>query len=489
MYVDPGINTSASNLKWVLPYCKPDLPRVAGALLLFIANNTMALTIPILSGVIVDRVIVGGHTDELPRLCGLMILMTIIRVGARYGYQMWMERFGQNSVYRLVSDEYEKLHELDFTYFNHTRTGDIMSRLTSDTDAIRHCLSWVSYQIADCVVMFIGALCVMFAIDWRLALALACVTPFILCSRAACPRTPTRCSSPSATRWPPSTPWSRRTSRGNRVVKAFVREPYETEKFDEHNDDYMQRNMALAYNSRKYMPWLDGLGFSLQLITLGLGGFLVIKGYMTLGNLVSFNSFLWMIDGPVRASGWLINDWQRFNASCIKIRKLLTEQPRIVEKPDAAEAVKQAVTIVEQVKRDDEATGATGAPRASGTSGAQQSAERKSCPLRIKGDIRFAHVSFAFPDDPETPDPQRPRLHRACRLQTRHPRRDRCRQVHARQPHLPLLRPNRGPCAHRRHRRTRLAAGHLALAGVHRGAGHLPVLRHHRWQYRLWCQR
>ena len=78
MYVDPGINTSASNLKWVLPYCKPDLPRVVGALLLFIANNTMALTIPILSGIIVDRVIVGGHADELPRLCGLMILMTIM---------------------------------------------------------------------------------------------------------------------------------------------------------------------------------------------------------------------------------------------------------------------------------------------------------------------------------------------------------------------------------------------------------------------------
>ena len=131
------------------------------------------------------------------------------------------------------------------------------------------------------------------------------------------------------------------------------------------------------------MPWLDGLGFSLQLITLGLGGFLVIKGYMTLGKLVSFNSFLWMIDGPVRQSGWLINDWQRFNASCIKIRKLLTEQPRIVEKPDAVEAVKQAVTIVEQVKHDDEATGATGAPVASGTSGAQQSTERKSCPLHI----------------------------------------------------------------------------------------------------------
>ena len=105
-----------------------------------------------------DRVITQGHVDELTRLCVMMLVFTIVRVASRYGYQMWMERFGQNSVFRLVSDEYEKLHELDFTYFNHTRTGDIMSRMTSDTDAIRHALSWVSYQALDCVVMFIGAL-------------------------------------------------------------------------------------------------------------------------------------------------------------------------------------------------------------------------------------------------------------------------------------------------------------------------------------------
>ena len=153
MYVDPNRNTEAGNLKWILPYCKPDLPRVAGAIVLFCVNNTMALIIPLLSGLIVDRVIVQGQVDELTRLCIMMIVFTIVRVASRYGYQMWMERFGQNSVFRLVSDEYEKLHELDFTYFNHTRTGDIMSRMTSDTDAIRHALSWVSYQVLDCVVM------------------------------------------------------------------------------------------------------------------------------------------------------------------------------------------------------------------------------------------------------------------------------------------------------------------------------------------------
>ena len=165
MYVDPKRNADAGNLRWILPYCRPDLPRVVGAIVMFCINNTMALIIPLLSGAIVDRVIMQGHANELTRLCMMMIVFTIVRVGSRYGCQMWMERFGQNSIYRLVCDEYEKLHELDFTYFNHTRTGDIMSRMTSDTDAIRHALSWVSLQATDCVVMFVGALAMMVTID------------------------------------------------------------------------------------------------------------------------------------------------------------------------------------------------------------------------------------------------------------------------------------------------------------------------------------
>ena len=380
MYVDPNRNQQASNLRWILPYCKPDLPRVLGAVLLFIVNDTMALIIPLITGVIVDQVITGGHADMLTRLCLIMIVFTLIRVGSRYGYQMFMERFGQNTIFRLVSDQYEKLHQLDFTYFNHTRVGDIMSRMTSDTDAMRHFLSWTTYNILDCVVMFVGAICVMFAIDWRLALALACVTPFIwifarqLSSHARPLFLDIRNSLASLNSM------VEENIEGNRVVKAFVREDYETEKFDERNDDYMQRNMAQAYNSRRYLPWLDGCSFSLQLITLVFGGWLVINGYMTLGNLVSFNSFLWMIDGPVRQFGWLLNDLQRFNASCVKIRRLLTAKSRIVEKPDAEESVKQAVTIQSQVGQ-----------------------QRAAAPDRISGEIRFDHVSFAFPDDPNTP--------------------------------------------------------------------------------------
>lgn len=382
MYVDPTRNVKSGNLTWVLPYCRPDLPKIGGAFVLFLVNDAMALTIPLLAGMIVDQVITQGHTDRLVRLCVLMVVLTLVRVLSRYGYQMWMERFGQNSIYRLVSDEYEKLHELDFTYFNHTRTGDIMSRMTSDTDAIRHFLSWVTYQMADAIVMVIGALCVMSWIDWRLALALACVIPplFLLTRQLARHARPLFLAVRNSLAGLNS--MVEENIEGNRVVKAFVREPYETEKFDGFNDDYMDRNMALAYNSRRYMPWLDGLGFSLQLITLGFGGFLVIHGMMTLGNLVSFSSFLWMLDGPVRQFGWLINDWQRFNASCVKIRRLLTSRSRIVERPDADKEVHHAAVIQAKVTGDE---------------------RRVRVADHMSGEIRFDHVSFAFPDEPNVP--------------------------------------------------------------------------------------
>ena len=406
MYVDPNRNKEAGNLKWILPYCKPDLPRVAGAIVLFCVNNTMALIIPLLSGLIVDRVIVQGHVSELTRLCIMMIVFTIVRVTSRYGYQMWMERFGQNSVFRLVSDEYEKLHELDFTYFNHTRTGDIMSRMTSDTDAIRHALSWVSYQALDCVVMFVGALAMMFTIDWRLALALACITPFIFILTRGLSTHARPLFFAIRNSLAEMNSMVEENIEGNRVVKAFVREPYETEKFDERNDDYMQRNMAQAYNSRKYMPWLDGLGFSLQLITLGLGGFLVITGHMTLGNLVAFNSYLWMIDGPVRQSGWLINDWQRFNASCIKIRKLLTSQSHITEKPGVGANANTATPNANNANGVNDATGNASQSQATFITSATQAAQATQVTTnttRIAGSIDFQHVSFAFPDEPNTP--------------------------------------------------------------------------------------
>ena len=357
MYVNPTKRKDASNVRWILQYCKPDMWKVWLSIFLFIINDTMAMTMPLLSGFIVDKIIIGKQHNLLIGTCILMVSMMIVRVGSRYIYQLLMEKFGQNTVYRLVSDEYEKLHSLDFTYFNHTRTGDIMSRMTSDTDAIRHVLSWVSYMALDCVVMFVFALVIMVSIQWQLALALMAITPFLFILSKIMGKNARPKFLAIRESFARMNSMVEENIEGNRVVKAFVREDYETKKFDECNEDYFNRNITLAKNTQKYMPWLDGIGFVLELITVGFGGWLVLSGNMTLGTFVTFNSFLWMLHMPVRMVGWLINDWQRFNAGCVNIRKLLTQESHINLPKNAEESIK------------------------------------------VKGEITFENVEFAFPDD------------------------------------------------------------------------------------------
>ena len=357
MYVNPTKRKDASNVRWILQYCKPDMWKVWLSIFLFIINDTMAMTMPLLSGFIVDKIIIGKQHNLLIGTCILMVSMMIVRVGSRYIYQLLMEKFGQNTVYRLVSDEYEKLHSLDFTYFNHTRTGDIMSRMTSDTDAIRHVLSWVSYMALDCVVMFVFALVIMVSIQWQLALALMAITPFLFILSKIMGKNARPKFLAIRESFARMNSMVEENIEGNRVVKAFVREDYETKKFDECNEDYFNRNITLAKNTQKYMPWLDGMGFVLELITVGFGGWLVLSGNMTLGTFVTFNSFLWMLHMPVRMVGWLINDWQRFNAGCVNIRKLLTQESHINLPKNAEESIK------------------------------------------VKGEITFENVEFAFPDD------------------------------------------------------------------------------------------
>lgn len=395
MYVVPSAKVSKQgNLRWIWQYGKQDKGKVILAVILFAVDKVMTLVPPFISGLIVDQCITHGLTDRLIPLLVIQIATNIGHMGLRYSYEIILQLFGQNTIYRLVSDEFEKLHELDFHYFNHVKNGDVMNRMTSDTDAIRFFISWVAMQILDCVVMFVSALVVMFVMEWRLALALMILSPFMLVVAR------TMAKKAHGIFYQIRQSLSRLNScveeniEANRVVKAFAREPYEIKKFEKHNQDYFQRNMVLAHNNARYLPWLDGMSYLLDVITLILGGLLVIQGHMTLGVLVSFQSYEWMIDGPVRMVGWLLNDLEHFQASCIKIRGLLSAKSRIVE-PDQRTAVSQIAAVKpvpKEVVREVEKSTASSTPSAKFL---------KSLPP-IKGDIVFDHVSFAYPDDPNT---------------------------------------------------------------------------------------
>lgn len=315
--------------QWIWHYARRYKGRMVMAAVLIIGNALGIIVVPLLGGKIIDVVINQGHTEQLPWMLGVMIGTTLLRTIMRYLYQILFERVGQNTLYDVRKDLFNKLQTLDFNFFNTVRTGDIMARMTGDMDAIRHFVSWVSYNVIECVLWFFTAVVVMSTISWQLMLALVAVTPLIgiltiMMSQSAHPvffqirQSFARLNS-----------MVEENISGNRVVKAFTREPYEIQKFDKLNNEYKQRNMDSAAVSRRYLPFLDFLASVLTVIALLLGGYFVISGKMTLGDLVAFNGFLWMLNQPMRMSGWLINDIQRFSAATIKIRQMLGAKSRI----------------------------------------------------------------------------------------------------------------------------------------------------------------
>lgn len=347
------------SMKWIWQYVRKYRLLMIGVFILIFIASGISIIYPLLGGKVIDDVVYQNKTNLLIPLLLIMIISTIIRTICRYTYQIMCERIGQNSLFRIREDLYKKLQSLDFDFFNNTRVGDIMARMTGDTDAIRHFVSWVSYNILENVILFSFAIIIMATIDWKLTLALVIVTPLIAVL------TMKMSSKAQPVFYEIRESFSRLNSMveenisGNRVVKAFAREDFEMKKFHEHNEDFKKRNLDSADVSRTYLPVLDSLAGMLVVITLIFGGYLVIKGQMTLGDLVAFNGFLWMLNGPMRMSGWLINDVQRFIASSFKIQDMMVTDAKI---PIHAE---------------------------------------KPAPS-LQGHVEFKNVSFHFEDDPNT---------------------------------------------------------------------------------------
>lgn len=215
-----------NSFEWIWQYAKKNKNKLLLAVIFVVINAILIVIIPLLSGRIVDQVINQGKTEELVPILGIMIGVTVIRTVVRYSYQVLFESVGQSALFDLRKDMYVKLQELDFDFFNHTRVGDIMARMTGDTDAIRHFVSWVTYNLLECILWFIAAVIVMGTINWQLMLALILITPliFLLTQKMSKESHPVFFEIRES--------FSRLNSMveenigGNRVVKAFSQEPY-----------------------------------------------------------------------------------------------------------------------------------------------------------------------------------------------------------------------------------------------------------------------
>ncbi|QUF85653.1 ABC transporter ATP-binding protein (plasmid) [Clostridium butyricum] len=346
-----------SSIKWVFTYVNKYKFRFYSAFVAALICSLMSMINPYLSGVIVDDVIMKNKSGILIYIFGIMIFITGIKSVIRYTYQMVFEHVSQNVIFEIRQQMYEKLQELDLDYYNRTRTGDIMARMTGDMDAIRHFIAWVMYNIFENVTMFVFAIGTMFVINSQFTIFMFLLTPLV----AYCAYKMTVKCNPIfydiRERFSKLNTVVQENISGNRVVKAFAKEKYEISKFEERNKEYMDSNMDLAKVIQKYMPMLNALSNMFSVIMILVGGILIINEKLTMGELVIFNGLIWAINNPVNMVGWLINDVQRFLAASKKMRMLLGEQTKVANPKNGIK------------------------------------------PSKIKGEIEFRNVNFEYGDE------------------------------------------------------------------------------------------
>lgn len=319
-------------LKWFSGFLKKYRLAIVIGLVLMTVIVACAIVNPYISGMIVDDVIQGGAYDLLPKLIGIMLAVTAVRAILRYATQMMFETCSQGVLYRMRDAVYRKLLQEDFAFYNRNRTGDLMSRQTGDMDAIRHFVAFVIYTVYENILMFIFALVMIFMVNVKLALCMMAVLPFCLFttylqSKYVKPKFHECRQSFSSLN-----AFVQENISGNRVVKAFAKEEYEKEKFEKENDKYREAELGAASIWCRFVPIFELLSNLLMVVLILYGGYQVICGEMTLGNLVTVNGYLWMLSTPLRFAGWWVNDVQRFITSVEKIYDTYSKEPD-VKKP------------------------------------------------------------------------------------------------------------------------------------------------------------
>ena len=331
-------------LKWVWKQMEGFRKRYIFALCSTAILSVMALGNSIITSIIMDTVFdplveTGQVTPEAFRTLGslvaLLVGFTLFRTSFQYLSIMTYETCSQKLLFKLRRDLYKNMQEQDQDFYAKTRTGDLMTRLTGDLDMVRFAVAWVVRQLIDCTVLFLSAAITFLITDWIFALSMLAVTPIIFALTFAFSKRVHPLYVDLRERLSQLNTRAQENIAGNRVVKAFAREDYEIEHFDEKNNDFKNANTRASLLWLKYSPYIEGLSQSLSIAVLLVGGAFLISGRISIGTFTLFNGLTWTLTNPMRMLGMHLNDLQRFFASANKIIELYYAKSTITSRPDA----------------------------------------------------------------------------------------------------------------------------------------------------------
>jgi ATP-binding cassette subfamily B protein len=339
-----------SKLGWLFENMKGRRTLFFAAILGTVVYNILQLTVPYVSSKLVDMFLSGenaaynwaNNRNLFFYLVGAMVAVTIVRTVIVYLDCMSYEHVSQHVLFRVRNYLYDKIQRQDMKFYSTFRTGDLMTRVTGDLDAVRHMVAWVVRMIVESFSLYTAAMVYFFIMNWKLALCIMVLSPFIFIVIYMFRQKVRPMHAKLREKLAEMNTYAQENISGNRVVKAFAREKYEIEKFDKANTSYKETNQETALVWVKFYPFIEGMASMMSIALLLIGGSFLIYSIahpenpqLTMGQFVAFSGLIWAIQNPMRMMGNIMNEFQRFSAASAKVMEIYYSEPEIVDAPDA----------------------------------------------------------------------------------------------------------------------------------------------------------
>lgn len=318
-------------LQPLFPYFKKHRWGYALGSVCVLLQNGIAVTIPLLIGHAIDHLRHGVSRRGLLIDAALILGVTCAKGAFLFLNRKIVISISREIEFEMRNDIFRHLENLSYSFYQRTRTGDIMARATNDLNAVRNLLGPAIMYSANTVVFTLAALYFMVHISpW---LTLYAFAPFPIVSivvqyfgrriHERFERIQAMFSDISAR--------AQENFSAARVIRAYVQEDAEIANFETANQEYIKRSLSLVRLMGMLWPTLTTLlGFAIVLV-LWLGGRQAIQGHITVGEFVAYLQYMFLLTWPMIALGWVINIFQRGTASLARISEIMQQQPEVVD--------------------------------------------------------------------------------------------------------------------------------------------------------------
>jgi ATP-binding cassette subfamily B multidrug efflux pump len=310
-------------------FIRPYWLQVSLALLALVAMTAISLTIPLIIREVIDEGLVNRDTQLLITAALILVGLGIVNAVLMYWQRFLTERIAAQVGYDLRNRMYDHIQRLSFTYHDHAETGQLISRTIEDVRSIERFTGNGIVDLIHLILLFLGIVVLLFSANPRLAvIALLPMLPLVLMTSNFGKKLSNYFLAVDNSLGELSTRIQENVL-GVQVVRAFAREPYEIERFNNVNLVLYKARVSVIGEWSKIMPTSHLLVILSTILILWFGGEMVITGDLSIGEMVAFNSYLLLLAEPARQLTWLVNMAGEAVAGVKRTFEVLDHKPAI----------------------------------------------------------------------------------------------------------------------------------------------------------------